>query len=109
MPARHRSHEKCQSVLETFEPRRLTFVVPQTNHDQLVRWDDQRILPSDTGHVVGALGHGEQRVSIYPEEPTVDRTMIGAPSGSHRADELQGALLSHPLALTHSVLRICSP
>src|SRR5205823_3580687 len=72
LAARHRSHEKPESVLAIFEAGRLTFVVPQTNNDQLVRWNDQCILPSDTGHVVGALGHGERRVSIYPEEPTVD-------------------------------------
>src|SRR5256885_10032429 len=88
MPARHRFHEQCQRVFETFGPRRVTLVVSQTDDDQVMRRNDQRVLASDTGHVVGALGQGEQAVSIDPEEPAIDRTMIGGPSRSHSGHEL---------------------
>src|SRR5439155_922384 len=48
LPARHRSHEECQSVLETLGRRHLTLVVPQADDNQVMRWNDQRVLAAHT-------------------------------------------------------------
>src|SRR5947199_8288761 len=109
MPAGHRFHKECQGVLETFEAGDLTFVVSQTHYDQLVRRKNQRVLAPDTSHVVGAPGQGKQAVSIDPEEPAIDRTMIRGPSGSHRTDELHEPRWQDSLAVPHAVLQVEIP
>src|SRR5258708_36448841 len=109
MPAGHRFHEECQGVLETFEAGRLTLEVSQTHDDQLVRRNNQRVLASGTKHVVSPPGHGEQGVSIDPEEPAIDRTMIGGPGGSDGAHELHETLLQESLAAPHALLQVEIP
>src|SRR5256886_5898363 len=92
LPARHRSREECQSVLETLGRRHLTLVVPQADDNQVMRWNDQRVLAAHTRHVVGVPRDGKRAVTVYPEEGPVDRTMIGCPRRSHGAHELHEPL-----------------
>src|SRR3972149_9695500 len=105
----HRLHQKRERPPESLFSRRRAFEVSEANHDEIVRGDDDRGLPSRARHVVCLFGNRKRLGPIDPEEPAVDRPSVRRPRRSDGAHELRVAFGKDPLADPDAVLEIQIP
>src|SRR5262245_18406027 len=103
---RYRFHEECQRLQKTLKSWGTAPGVSQTDHDEVVRWDDQRDLSTQAGHVVCLPGYRKIASAVYPKEGPVNGAPVSLPCRGHRAHEFDVAFRQYPLTVPHSILEI---
>src|SRR5260370_42488385 len=84
---RHRLHEERKGLPKALGPGRCPFVMTQTHHDQVMRWNNQRGLAARAVHVVCLSGHRKRAGAVDPEEGSVNRALVSLPGGGQRTYE----------------------
>src|SRR5262245_65560146 len=103
---RYRFHEECQRLQKTLKSWGTAPGVSQTDHDEVVRWDDQRDLSTQAGHVVCLPGYRKIASAVYPKEGPVHGAPVSLPCRGHRAHDFDVDFMQYLLTVPHSILEM---
>src|ERR1700722_2131270 len=101
----HRLNQQRERLAEACGAGVFASIVPETHHDEIVRRNYQRRLPSSARHVIGIARDWISPVGVEPKESSIDRAIIRGPGGRKRADEFGIALWENALTVPDATLK----